>query len=309
MASPVFNLRYRELRERFSESFHSADIWAQPTLPEEEEKVVSIKLANDFLVGCDPEFCVLQPDGKVLDVQNVLPHDGEVGYDHGGLEAELRPKPAKGTYALLKRLRILILQHEKLNKLATYRWRAGAAVQTPGRLLTMGGHVHFGLLPRGEDVTDRDGAKFDMRLKALDRTTKYLEALDILPRDESALRREKGDKANPNQQYGKWSDIRICDPDRHIEYRTMASWLFDPTPAYIALTAAKLAAAAPQLTLDTLKANNFSYVNFVNFFEVFRHKDTNAKRALEKLIDGHEVKVLQLPPDANFRASWEKLPL
>lgn len=294
--------------QRFPESFSDESIWIQPKLADEEEKV-SVKLANEFLVGCDPEFCVVQQDGSVLDLQNYLPKEGEVGYDHVGLEAELRPKPAKGTYALLKRLRTLILQNPRLDALGKYKWRAGAFFQAGKRTLTLGGHVHFGILPRGEDLSDRDGSKYDARIKALDRTTKYFEALDILPRDESTQRREKGDNQNPNQHYGRWSDVRICEGDRHIEYRTMASWLFDPKTAYLCLTGAKLAAAAPQLTLDTLKGNNYSYENLVNFFEVFRHKDTNARRALEKLIDGKDIKALQMPPDVHFRGRWETLPL
>jgi hypothetical protein len=298
------------MRREYPDPFSSASIWAQPTLPEEEEKI-TVKLANDFLVGCDPEFCILN-NGKVMNLAEYLPKDGEVGYDHGGLEAELRPKPAKGTYALLKRLRTLIMQNDKLNPtLSTYRWRSGAAVAiAENRNLTLGGHVHFGLLPRGLDPTDKDGAKFDTRIKALDRATKFMEALDILPRDESALRRDKGDRQNAAQQYGKWGDVRAAGADnKHIEYRTMASWLYDPKTAYLALTTAKLACAAPQLTLDTLKSNNYSFQNFVNFYEVFRHKDTNAKRALEKLLDNKAVKDVQGIPDVHFRDVWEKLPL
>lgn len=311
MASNSFNFRFRGLQQAYPDSFHDGNIWLQPTLPEEEEKV-TMKLANDFLIGCDPEFCILKK-GKPINLEGYLHKEGEVGYDHAGWEAEIRPKPAKGTYALLKRVRTLILTNASLNpKLAAeeFKWRSGAAVAyNEKRNFTLGGHVHFGLLPRGEDPADKDGAKYDSRIKALDRATHYLEALDILPRDESALRRDKGDLQNAQQQYGRWGDVRIAGEgkDRHIEYRTMASWLFDPVTAYLALTSAKLAAAAPQVALDTLKGNNYSYTNFLNFYEVFRHKDTNAKRALEKLFDGKTIKDLQFDPDVHFRGRWEKL--
>lgn len=303
-----FGLRYRELRKLYPDEFVGS-VWANPKLVEEEEKV-TVKLANDFLVGCDPEFVILD-GGKVMNLQEYLPKDGEVGYDHGGVEAELRPKPCKGTYALLKRLRTLILKDGSLNpKLSTYKWRSGATVAiNEKRNLTLGGHVHFGILPRGLDPTDKAGEKYDLRVKALDRTTKFLEALDILPRDECALRRDKGDIQNADQKYGRWGDVRNANDGKHIEYRTMASWLFDPTVAYLALTSAKLAAAAPQVALDTLKANNYSYQNYLNFFELFRHKDTNAKRALEKLLDDKKVETLHFDPDVHFRERWETLPL
>jgi hypothetical protein len=301
-----------EIRQLYPELFSNPALWEMPAVVPEEDDNMVVKLANEFLVGCDPEFCVLDGQGRVYNVVNEFRDaHGEVGFDHGGLEVELRPQPAKGTYALTRRMRTLLLRNAKLNPaLVNYKWRAGAVVEHANqRLLTLGGHVHFGIQPRGYDPADRDGSKFDLRIKALDRTTKYLEALDILPRDESTLRRERGDRQNANQRYGRWSDVRIAgergDAAAHIEYRTMASWLFDPKVAYTCLTAAKLACAAPQIALDSLKANNYSYNNFVKFFEVFRHKDTNAKRALEKLLDGKEVTALQVPPDVNLRTRWE----
>lgn len=281
------------------------------------------KLANNFLVGCDPEFVVVDKPEVVYNVQTAgVPHEGEVGWDHGGLVVEIRPKPAMGTYAVVKRIQGTIQKNTSLALIMDRKWRAGAAFRTKTaetvvdpitgvrgreRLLTLGGHVHFDIAPpptREEDEHVR-------RMKALDRGTTYLEKLDILPKDESTLRRIHGSKATTNDaKYGQLGDWRPARGGSHggyhIEYRTMASWLYHPKVAYMAMTLAKLCAVSPQLALDTLKARNVSYENLKALFELYRHKDDNAKRALENLLDG-DIKAIQCDPDVDFKKNWKEL--
>jgi hypothetical protein len=271
------------------------------------EEDMAEKLVNPFQIGCDPEFVVLEPNGHIHNVAADFDRDGSgvVGFDHQGLEVEIRPNPARGSYALLKRIQAIIKTNPRLKKIEGFKWRAGAVVKNGNRNLTLGGHVHLDISPR--DPNDRLGETFKLRLNALDRCTKYLEALDILPRDECALRRDVGDPNNAGQRYGKWSDYREKGDGTRFEYRTMSSWLYDPTAAYLALTMAKLAATAPQLAVETLKVRSISYENLKEFFELFRHKDTNAKRALDKLLVKN-VTQLQAQPDVDFKNAWKELP-
>jgi hypothetical protein len=257
------------------------------------------RLVNPFLVGADPEFVIVK-DGKLVNVKYNLPHEGEVGWDHGGDCIELRPKPAKGTLTLVKRIQKLI-QGEVLKAVMDKgKWRGGALVKAAQRSLTLGGHVHLDVLPPGY-TRDPEGSR--MQLKALDRLTLHLEKLDVLPGNESAERRALG-------QYGQWGAYRD-QVDRggkpHLEYRTMASWLNHPVTAFECLTGAKLATVAPQVALDTLRYRNVNVQNLVNFFEFFRHKDLNARQVLEKLIDGQDIKAIQKDPDGDIMEAWKEM--
>lgn len=241
-------------------------------------------MLNTFLVGCDPEFVALNASGNQINLADHFSADGEVGYDHGGRVGELRPEPTRGTYALTKRLQRLI-KSDRIVKLGASKLRAGARVHRD----CLGGHVHLGFpLP----------VNTDERVTALDRVTAVLEALDILPANESRERRGTGN-------YGRFSDVR--NSAGHTEYRTMASWLTDPKVAYLCLTAAKLAACDPKGTKENLKAAA-SFDNLITWFRNYRSKDINARRALERVLSlGH--KALQVYPDVDFRERWRELGL
>lgn len=265
------------------------------------------RLINNTLYGADPEFVIINGDEAVIG-RDFMPAAGEVGHDHNGYVYELRPRPAKGTYTLVKRMQKL-LQSPKLEKLRSYKWRAGALVdlKVPAteratylggkRTLTLGGHVHIDKPWRNRELGD-----FDLMISACDRATKYLESLDILPQNESLRRREIG----ATHRYGAWGDVRGAGREdaAHTEYRTPCSWLFDPKAAFLTLTAIKLATVNPQLTLDTLKARGISFERLKEWFELYKHKDDNAARVVEKLLD-KDIKKIQADPNSNFRETWE----
>lgn len=236
-------------------------------------------MLNTFLVGCDPEFAALGGDGTQINLSHFFPRDQEIGYDHGGRIGELRPEPTRGTYALTKKLRRLINSPE-LARVNAAKLRAGAKVLND----SLGGHVHFGF-----------PAKRDQRITALDTVTRTLEQLDILPRQESATRRQGN--------YGRFGDIR--DSGGHLEYRTMASWLLDPKVAFLCLTAAKLACCDPEGTTFTLgKVTSFD--GLADWFRHYRTKDINARRVVERVVPlGH--KAVQVQPDVDFRENWREL--
>lgn len=271
---------------------------AAPTLiPQEDEEMV----INKFLIGCDPEFVMLDGSGHWMNGAAYFPDNKEIGYDHGGRVCEFRPGPTKGVYPLLRKIKHFLADKrlEKASKL-----RAGA-VCSPD---TLGGHVHFGfncysVLPasKADDGTFTPVGLHVVR--ALDDLTKVLEHLDILPKEECKVRRLKKDEYG--KFYGSFSNVRDCNG--HMEYRSMASWLYDPKVAFLCLTAAKLAAADPTGAHEALK-DCTSFAGLKAWVENYKTKDVNASRASEKLLDSG-LSHLQVDPTVDFRTRWETLGL
>lgn len=258
-------------------------------------------MINNFRIGCDPEFMLLNDAGKTVPASTYFQHNGEIGYDHGGRVAEFRPQPTKGVYPIMQKIQALV----KGPQMATIKARLRAGALCNGDAL--GGHVHFGFNcflqkpPAGCNI--HDGGQFNEKgaqvTKALDALTKTLEHLDILPKNESALRRNHG------QGYGRYGDVRDCNG--HMEYRTMASWLYDPKVAFLCLTAAKLAAADPVGSYEALH-NCQNFAAFEKWMNQYKEEDLNAKRASEKLLD-RGLKYIQVDPEVDFRERWERLGL
>lgn len=269
-----------------------------PAEPEEEGTMI-----NDFKLGCDPEFMLIAENGKTVVASQYFPHDGEIGYDHGGRVAEFRPEPARGAFPIIKRIQRLVKKAVPLSLGA--KFRSGAICNQD----CLGGHIHFGFdgfevkPPNG--VGSLQGGRFNARgtqvTRALDTLTKTLEYLDILPAHESAQRRASAQ--GQGNYYGAYGDVRDCHG--HMEYRTMASWLYDPKVAFLVLTAAKLAAADPKGTIEALKDCD-SFSDFRKWMERYESKDVNAARASEKLL-ANGLKYVQAYPDVDFKERWETL--
>lgn len=289
-------------------------------LPLEDEVTMPAKLVNPWYVGCDPEFVMLTEKGSIVNTHKLMPKDGVVGWDHSGYVIEIRPKPHRGTFAIVKDIQRIMDTNEYLKELRKYRWRAGAVVKgatlaidnvhiAGERTLTLGGHVHLDMAPKGVEGGLRE---FNKIIEGLDRFAEQMEGLEILPSAECKLRR-----MNPEAirlKYGQWGDWREAgghgnDGPLRTEYRTMACWMQHPHTAYLALTGAKLAAMAPALACEILKKGNASYAALGKFLECFHFKDTNARRLIEKLIEGRSVKYLQHPFDVDFKENWKELGL
>lgn len=307
---------YAKAMEEFRAYRQWLDVKRTPGPLVEDEEAMAVKLGNDWLLGCDPEFVMLDGEGRIVNTQGVLGKDGQVGYDHNGHVIELRPQPAKGTYMVLKRMKKLMDEDAQLQKLRQYKWRSGAIIKAVclhrdnlanakgERTLTLGGHVHLDMPPKA------DSPDFKGMLEAEDRFTNHLEQLDILPKDESLKRRAEGAKAQGNQRYGQFKDYRPAGNNHErMEYRTMCSWLFHPHVAFLCLTGAKLCAIAPLTANEYLRPRGVEESNLRRFFEAYKNRDSNARRVCEKLLDGHDLKYLQHDPGVDFKETWRALGL
>jgi hypothetical protein len=180
------------------------------------------------MLGADPEFVLLAPDGRIVPASRYFPRRGPAGCDSVVVRgvrrwplAELRPAPAAEPAALAAGLRRLLAAAARSAGAAgePLAWRAGAL---PVRGLPLGGHVHVSGVPlTGE------------RLRALDNAVAL--PLRLLEPPEAAHRRPR---------YGALGDVRR-QPHGGFEYRTPPSWLVSPRLALGALALAKAAAEEP----------------------------------------------------------------
>lgn len=238
---------------------------------------------NDFLVGADPEFVVIE-QGHLKNCRDLATRNKPWGLDHDGWVIEPHPKPEFSVRVLVQNLKISMNDYATVSP--TGVWKAGAYLAAPERRVTLGGHVHF----------DRRTYIIE-QIVALDLFTKYLEALDILPKDDCVKRRNHG-------TYGDYSDVRA--EHGHFEYRTMPSWLYSQRVTKLCLTGAKLLMVDPGAAQETLgaTARAASIEKLKSMFERFRHKDEDADWLLSTTLN----RKLNIKPDRDLRDVWKVVP-
>lgn len=165
------------------------------------------------VLGADPEFLLMNAEGKVVQAAAFLPRRGRVGCDLvriGGKVryplAELRPEPSSDPVRLVANIRrAMLAAAELIPDTPGTRWLAGGM---PAKGFALGGHIHM------------SGIRLDVSLlRALDN---YLALPLILIEDDGAKARRP--------RYGIPGDVRR-QPHGGFEYRTLPSWLVSPRVA------------------------------------------------------------------------------
>lgn len=178
--------------------------------------------SSSVVLGADPEFIMVNPQGNLIIASKYFPIRGKVGCDaiwYGNNRSqkpiiELRPDPTPDPSRLAVRIYQCLLQAAKRVQGLQCKWLAGGL---PYEGFPIGGHIHFS----GIDVS------FPM-LRALDN---YVSLPLIVCED------EKGRKRRP--KYGFLGDYRLQEYGG-FEYRTPPSWLVSPTLTRGVLALAKL---------------------------------------------------------------------
>lgn len=303
-------------------------------------------MINDFKIGADPEFIMTDKDNLLHiwpeDDNEITTDAGEVGPDHGGYVAELRPKPTMGTYALVRRIKSLLTDPAWGNH-RNFLWLGGPVqtVQAPAEagcdcccrqhcacdydwedrhkamVQPLGGHIHLDIRA--------NNPKWDSIVKALDIQHRFFEDLELYPKDACDLRREEGygkfgwvtcnsagDDDGGNRFEKEDLDRYVMqhgyDPTRyHMEFRTPPSWLNHPRLAMLALTSAKLAAADPEGTVDALKNKPIALNTLRDWYDRYKGKDTNADRVAERILHGARVGQLQFDTNVDLKDVWETI--
>lgn len=267
------------------------------------------RFANDFLIGCDPEFVCLE-DGHLVNLQGKIAQGGKVGWDHGGYVGEVRPDPTKGTYTLIKRIQTLI--HTTGKKLHKYSWRAGGYGKWRERNQALGGHVHLDFTLPNRYNEDENGKSFTLqekrryadqhrdRITACEHFMTTLVGLDLL--------NKKATEARLGQSnYGDSRDVRVVPGGRfgaHIEYRAPISWLYSPELAFLVLTGIKLCFVSSKTARDKLGGPR-SYNKIRDFLQSFKN-DVNARRFLSNVFPNIK-KVSKDPSRIEVVDAWRNI--
>ncbi|GIP37341.1 hypothetical protein J31TS4_06210 [Paenibacillus sp. J31TS4] len=177
---------------------------------EEREREREEAADRSLLLGADPEFLLLRPDGKVANAAKFLEKQGGVGCDavvqsgHRLIHplVELRPEPAADPHRLAARIGRSMREADRLIPDRSLLWLAGS-MPVPG--VPLGGHVHLSGIP----LTSR-------LLRVLDNYA----ALPLV-----MLESASGPKRRP--RYGILGDFRRKGHGG-FEYRSLPSWLESP---------------------------------------------------------------------------------
>ena len=165
-------------------------------------KVSKVDPADDVLVGCDPEFFLVDlATGKMRSAGHFFPHAGEVGSDAG--MAELRPRPAYSEKDLTNNILVLIDRaYKHISNRVLYRKENLTMIAASHvNQNSAGFHIHFGLPSVLLDESIICGKLLKNMAYILDY---YVGIPAILPEgSEDCLRRMAS-----QSQYGKPGDIR-----------------------------------------------------------------------------------------------------
>lgn len=179
--------------------------------------------AEDFLLGADPEFLVLnRRTSRLVIASRYLRRNGSLGFDSQRLQgsrnsrpiAELRPRPAADPERVVQRIRRLLTRMPAKLRSKRLSWCAGSC---PREGYPIGGHVHLSGIPLTAAL-----------IRALDLYVALPMLLIEYPR--RAVRRRR--------RYGFLSEVR--QKSWGFEYRTLPSWLVGAGYARAVLSLTKL---------------------------------------------------------------------
>jgi hypothetical protein len=176
------------------------------------EKIDGIKPASDILIGCDPEFFLVDKGtGTNISASHFFPHYGDVGSDCG--LAELRPRPglkeadvSKNIYDLMRKAYFRIYDRALFKNRDIYMVAASHLNNAAA-----GYHIHFGLpqfLLRSTPETVR---LISFMVNVLDY---YVGIPAIMPEGSEDCKR----RSKRFSRYGKPGDFR-ADDMMTLEYR------------------------------------------------------------------------------------------
>jgi hypothetical protein len=247
--------------------------------------------ANQFLVGTDPEFCVLSGQHGMNVAQHFGPR-GKLGWDHGGRVVEIRPSPRYATSLICADI-FQQLNRRELVPLRQFRWKAGGmAGDQP-----IGGHIHL-------DVPYPYESEHYPQLNALDRMAEWFERVELFPRGETEARIHNGYGSRTSLDRVRGSGSRP-DGHPHLEYRVPPSWLYSPKLAHLTLTSFKLALVEPDYTLDQLSSPDIRPVTkFREFIRGFAATDDDAAELAPQLSEGNSLNAFRGDPADDIKDAW-----
>jgi hypothetical protein len=185
-------------------------------------------------VGCDPEFLLLDTNGRVRSFDgNHTDDHGNIGSDHGGRVGELRPKhgtPKEVVEHIREQMKWIKRQYPDAIIVGGGGNGYGASI---------GGHIHIGGLKLQGEYSSftrwrNRGRMRQLQLNTVDPEHKLIYALDFFIG--RRMKKVPGGKRG-GYSYGAPSDIET--KAHGFEYRTPPSWITDPIFAEATLVVAQ----------------------------------------------------------------------
>jgi hypothetical protein len=206
---------------------------------------------NNFKIGADPEFMMLNHHGEPLNAGKEL--DKEFGSDGCQWIFEVRPKPTTNPIELIHNIqKIFKRSMAKMPEYLDYNWMAGSFVGNANCHRPIAGHIHFGMKELSPNWGEADSKDATFYL------SQYVGALSIcIENKEVGKKRRMYDN---DHHYGNISDWR---PQPHgFEYRTPSSWLTSP---YVAAGIVALSKVVMYNYINTAKLTIPDYVDYNSF--------------------------------------------
>src|SRR5260370_9856068 len=236
----------------------------------------NMKLINRFTLGADSEFGMQDSEGRYVHAQaHKLDTIAAFGCDMSGCQVELREYPDRSalevTASLVEALRWMAVTHPEITK---FHWIGEAYIDRDGN----GGHVHFG----------RRKANRNEEIKALDSITYFLTNSGVLDKLGCMSRTAR-------TEYGRTGDFR--SQPYGYEYRSIATWMSNPWPAFFVLTVSKLAVIHGE---DFRKGKGKEKQQVINLISAYKGLDDDAAIAYKAL------QTLGFPQfhGADFKTVW-----
>ena len=177
-------------------------------------KFSTIKPVDDILIGCDPEFFLIdKATGTNISASHFFSHYGDVGSDCG--LAELRPRPGFNEHEVTANLRELLLRaYKHISNRMLYKNREMSLIAASHNdNHTAGFHIHFGLSDKllAENRFNKGDDNFLKKMVSV--LDYYVGIPAIIPEGSEDYHR----RSIRSSQYGKAGDHR--SDNITLEYR------------------------------------------------------------------------------------------
>lgn len=229
------------------------------------------KLINRFKIGADPEYILASNAGtgwsSISARESGLKLKEAFGCDGSGRQAEMRAHPSKFVLETVASLVDTFRWQMRITDTGKYQWLAPGAWNDDG----CGGHIHFGTKRVWKPVSKITAAPW----KSVDNATKFLEIMNVIDKTGANTRRV-------HTGYGRWGDVR--QQSHGYEYRSIASWLFSPRCAYLALVITKLSMYHPLVECATAyNSEQATSLAITNLLRAYQGSDDDARIALKSV--------------------------
>lgn len=223
-------------------------------------KKTAITPADDILLGCDPEFFIVDAQtNRNISASHFFNRHGEVGSDAG--LAELRPRPHFTAEELTKCMHGLLSQaHRHLSTRTLYNKRPIRMVAASMHdNASAGFHIHFGLPAQ---LLNKSSISYTALLNMVYVLDYYVGISSVLPEgNEDCMRRSKR-----YSQYGKPGDFR--DDNRiTMEYRVPGGHLLRHPVLTAGLLALCDTVMKDMLSRMRVYTNNFTKADVLKKYE------------------------------------------